>query len=212
MKHIYYFFYILIITITATSAQASSHDDIFEEVILAKVQTHYTVSEKQNGLFEITAEGRDSASGLYISDPENIENFLPNYPEIEWSWRIDEFQKNADITIKGKDDYAASLQFVFQQKGLFARPIVLVYAWVGDTTPIGTVIKSPRAPNNFRTIIVGNKLSGTHKFLSYNRNIHEDYKNAYGQYPSTDLMSFGIFTDNDQTGDPVKAIYRLQKN
>lgn len=47
-------------------------------------------------------------------------------------------------------------------------------------------------------------------WLAYKRNIIEDYQLAYGEKPDKDLYSIGVFTDNDQTQEPVKAAYELK--
>lgn len=74
----------------------------------------------------------------------------------------------------------------------------------------GSVVNSPRAPNNFSTIVLDNQDSPLMNWLEYKRNIIKDYELAYGENPAKTLYTIGVFTDNDQTQEPVKASYYLK--
>ncbi|MEM7027105.1 MAG: DUF3047 domain-containing protein [Pseudomonadota bacterium] len=184
----------------------------FTHIILGDAPTRYILNQNNDDYIEVTALGELSASGLYLDITELKDTYINDYPNFSWSWRVDKYQSDADISIKGKDDYAASLHFVFGKKSLFSKPKVLAYAWVGNDEEIGSVISSPRAKNHFRTIVLENKNSPLEEFLTYERNLIEDFKLAYGMYPEKALSSFGLFTDNDQTSEEVKSIYRIYIN
>lgn len=156
----------------------------------------------------IEAIGQNSASGLYTESPVD---FMDDSMNFSWAWQVDEIQPSADLTSDKTDDYGASFQFVFGEYGLFSTPKVLNYSWVGNDAEIGSVINSPRSAENFRNIIIDNASSALNKKVSHTRNLREDFKLAYGEYPEEEISGFGVFTDNDQTGEPVKAIYYLKK-
>lgn len=190
----------------ATDKQPS----IFQSVILGNKATRYIINEKNDQnlrSFEITAEGDNSASGLYVDNPIPL---LPDYPSFEWSWLVTKLQDKANIAVKEKEDFAASIQFIFGKKSLLAKPKILNYAWVGNNAEIGSVIKSPRIENHFRTIILNNETTVKQSPQTHKRDLLEDYKKAYGEYPTKELSVFGVFTDNDQTGQTVKALYQIK--
>ena len=160
----------------------------------------------QDQKFIIDAEGQDSASGLFVPDP----NICLDNDQLAWSWRVDQIQLSADITVEEKEDFAASLIVLFGKPGLFSKPKGLIYAFANTDLPEGSIVNSPRAPDNFRTIVLENQDSPLKNWLQYKRNIIKDYELAYGETPDKDLYTIGVFTDNDQTQEPVKASYHLQ--
>ena len=174
-------------------------------VTLGESDTKYSFRD-QDEKFIIDAEGQDSASGLFVPDP----NICLNQDQLAWSWRVDQIQPTADITVEEKEDFAAALIILFGKPGLFSKPKGLIYAFANTDLPEGSVVNSPRAPDNFRTIVLENKDSPLMNWLQYKRNIIKDYELAYGKTPDKDLYTIGVFTDNDQTQEPVKASYYLQ--
>ena len=99
---------------------------------------------------------------------------------------------------------------LFGKPGLFSKPKGLIYAFANTDLPKESVVNSPRAPDNFRTIVLENKDSSLMTWLEQERNIIKDYQQAYGELPDKDLYTIGVFTDNDQTLEPVNASYSLQ--
>ena len=186
-------------------AQAYDINNLFQHVILSETPTSYNIIEK-NEEIEISAIGQNSASGLYLKDPLN---YLPDYPSFSWLWKVDEIQISSNLSEKENEDFAASLQFIFGKKTLISKPTVLTYAWTGMDSENETVIKSPRIPDNFRTIIVDNNMSPLSMWKMHKRDIREDYKLAFGEYPKQKLTALGIFTDNDQTKENVKSHYKI---
>ena len=185
----------------ATNAQENE----LKPITFGDHATQYSIYQQGKKII-IEAEGQDSASGLFVSNPEIC---LDNN-QLFWSWRVDQIQDTADITVEDKEDFAASLFIIFGKPGVFSQPKVLIYAFANTDLPQGSVVSSPRAPDNFRTIVLENKESPLMSWLQYERNIIEDYELVYGEMPEKMLHTIGIFTDNDQTQEPVKASYNLQ--
>ena len=129
---------------------------------------------------------------------------------LSWSWQVNKIQPTADITVEEKEDFAAGIMILFGKPGLFSKPKGLIYAFTNTDLAPDSVVNSPRAPDNFRTIVVENQDSPLMSWLKEERNIVEDYQLAYGELPDKDLYTIGVFTDNDQTLEPVEASYYLQ--
>lgn len=167
--------------------------------------TEYSFDNLDNRLI-INAIGQDSASGLFIEKPETcLED-----NKLSWSWKVDRIQPTADITVEEKEDFAASLLIIFGKPSLFSKPKGLIYAFANTDLPMNSVVNSPRAPDNFRTIVLDNNQSPLMDWQQYKRDIIEDYKLVYGEIPDKTLHTIGVFTDNDQTKEPVKASYDLE--
>ena len=73
--------------------------------------------------------------------------------------------------------------------------------------PVGTVISSPNDPDRVRTMILGNKTTPLTQWVQENRNFVDDYREAFGTLPDKPLRTVGIFTDNDNTQEPVTSYY-----
>lgn len=191
-----------IFLIPASRANIKQHE--LMAITFGESDTEYSF-RNQDQKFIIDAKGKDSASGLFIPDP----NICLDNDQLAWSWRVDQIQATADITMEEKEDFAASLIILFGKPGLFSKPKGLIYAFTNTELPKGSVVNSPRAPDNFRTIVLENQDSPLMNWLAYKRNIIEDYELAYGETPNKSLYTIGIFTDNDQTQEPVQASYNL---
>lgn len=188
---------------TAVISHAQKNE--LKSVTFGEGDTLYSFQNQNNQLI-INAVGQDSASGLFVSKPE----ICLNENQLSWSWKVDRLQPTADITVKDKEDFAASLLIIFGKPGLFSKPKGLIYAFINTHLPQGSVVNSPRAPDNFRTIVLDNNQSPLMNWLRYERDIIADYQLAYGEAPNKSLHSIGVFTDNDQTKEPVKASYNLE--
>jgi hypothetical protein len=45
------------------------------------------------------------------------------------------------------------------------------------------------------------------RWVTERRNLYEDYKRVYGHYPQKNPKAIALFTDNDQTKEPVIGYY-----
>ena len=196
----------MLLTIFLSTAIVShARENELKSVTFGEEDTEYSFQTKNNQLI-INAVGRDSASGLFVFEPKTC----LNNNEISWSWKVDRIQPTADITVEEKEDFAASVLIIFGEPSLLSKPKGLIYAFANTNLPLGSVVNSPRAPKNFRTIIIDNKESPLMNWSQYQRDIIADYKLAYGEAPDKNLYTIGVFTDNDQTKEPVEASYILE--
>ena len=188
-----------------TAIVCHAKENQLKSVTFGDRDTKYSLRNEEQKLI-IDAVGRESASGLFVADPETC----LKSDRLSWSWRVDKIQPTADITVEEKEDFAAAVMILFGKPGLFSKPKGLIYAFINTDLAPGSIVDSPRAPDNFRTIVIENNDSPLMSWLEEERNIIDDYQLAYGEVPDKDLYTIGVFTDNDQTLEPVNASYYLQ--
>ena len=202
-KSYLYSLFLTILFSAGVNAQENDPNQL-KSVTFGDSDTKYLLRQ-QNQKLIIEAIGRESASGLFVIDPQTC----LQSDRLSWSWRVDKIQPTADITIAEQEDFAAAIMVLFGKPGLFSKPKGLIYAFTNTDLPPNSVVNSPRAPDNFRTIVLDNQDSPLMDWLDWERNIIDDYQLAYGELPSKDLHTIGVFTDNDQTLEPVAASYDL---
>ncbi|SPP63266.1 DUF3047 domain-containing protein [Nitrospira lenta] len=180
-------------------------------------QTEY-VLVKDGGQVVVKAVSEASASGLTKEVTINPKD----YPIIHWRWKIENLLKQSDVSRKDGDDYPARLYITFAYdsdrvslgrklkytagRALFGDiPIgALNYIWE-TKTPVGTIIEN--AYTDFaRMIVVESGPSRVGLWVEEERNIYEDYKNAFGEEPSL-INGVAIMSDTDNTKERAVAFY-----
>lgn len=157
-----------------------------------------------NGVTAIRAIGRDSASGLYRETAYRIKE----HPWLEWAWRVDQLQRTADISRKSHEDFAGAIFLIFGRPSMLNRDVpTLAYVWTSDLLPRGAVVDSPHHPGSVRSVVV--RSGGRHlgQWVRERRNVLQDFREAFGQDPPETVEMVALFTDNDQTGEPVVTYY-----
>lgn len=168
-------------------------------------ETEYRIASA-DGQIGIRATGRVSASGLY----QWVEVNPLQCPILEWTWRVEKLQPSANLYNKESEDVAASLFLAFGDPGFITAPIpvpTLRYVWTNERVPVETVVNNPYLPDTVRSIVVQ---SGTHNlgtWVTERRNLLEDFRRAFGDPPKDTIQRIALFTDNDQTEEPVVAYY-----
>ncbi len=76
------------------------------------------------------------------------------------------------------------------------------YLWSRNRRP-GNIIRDPSDPRQKLIVIEGGK-EKLGKWLSYERNLYEDFKNLYDEEPRR-LIYIGILNDTDQTGQKATS-------
>ena len=159
-----------------------------------------------NGQLGIRAIGRKSASGLI----RRINVDPGKCPIIEWSWSVTRIQPGADLRVKEAEDVAASVFLMFGDPGFLfdPKPVpTLRYVWTNSRLPLDTIIDNPYLPGIVRSVVVesGNKRVGS--WVIERRNMSQDFEKAFGYPPKKNIQAIALFTDNDQTLQPVEAYY-----
>ena len=161
-----------------------------------------------DGRLAIRAEPSGSASGLIrriAIDPSRC-------PVLEWSWRVERLQQGADLRLKEADDVAASIHLLFGEPQALSNPLpTLRYVWTNGQLAHGAVVDSPTRPGTVFSVVVENGDARLGAWVTERRNIRADFWRAFGRAPGAPVSAIAIFTDNDQTGEPVVAHYGLAR-
>ena len=167
--------------------------------------TEYRLSIEDAQL-AVCAIGHESASGLI----RRVEFDHSRCGVMEWAWRIDTLQADADIREKEREDVAASLFLLFGDPGFIVDPDpvpTLRYVWTNEWVPVETVVANPYLPETVRNIVVESGPSKVGQWVIERRNVREDFEKAFGYQPQEAVQAFALFTDNDQTKQTVRACY-----
>ena len=159
-----------------------------------------------DGRLAIRAEGTGSASGVI----RRIEVDPARCPVLEWEWRVERMQAAADLRTKEGDDVAAALFLMFGDPGslLDPEPVpTLRYVWTNRRVPVGAIIANPYMPEMVKNVVVESGGANLCEWVRETRNVADDFRRAFGQAPPDTIEAFALFTDNDQTKQPVTAYY-----
>jgi len=180
-------------------------------------QTAYELV-KDGGVTIVKAVSNASASGLIkpvVIDPKE-------YPIVRWRWKIDNVLQHSDVALKEGDDFPARLYITFEYdadkvsfgkklrfkagRALFGDIPVAALNYIWETkTPVGTIVEN--AYTDFAKMVIIE--SGTQKvgiWIDEERNIYEDYKNAFGEEPPM-INGVAIMSDTDNTKEQATAYY-----
>ena len=180
--------------------------------------TDYRLVE-EDGKVVVKATAHASASGLMrrvTIDPKE-------YPILRWRWKAANVLEKADIHRKEGDDYAARIYIAFQYdpaklsvseriKYGIARALhgehpphaVLNYLWASKA-PVGLVVPNAYT-DRAMMIVVQSGVENLNAWVEEERNIYEDYKNAFKEEPPM-ISGVAIMTDTDNTGESATAYY-----
>lgn len=161
-------------------------------------ETRY-VLVSEDGKPAIQAVGQQSSSGLY----KKITYPLSEYPWLEWEWKLETVHKTADLKIKEKEDMALGVFVIFSRPWLPWKTRSIAYVWTGANHWPGQIVMRPHHP--YFVLEAGEEKRG--RWITERRNLYEDYKRVYGEYPEKNPKAIALFTDNDQTMEPVVGYY-----
>ena len=167
--------------------------------------TDYRIASSQDRL-SIRAEGQRSASGLVL--PVDFDAEL--CPYLEWEWRVEVLQESASLFDKNLEDVAASIFVMFGDPGSFAAPRAvptLRYVWTTGRVQEETIVDSPYLPGVVRSIVVQGGIVSPLAWEREKRDLVADFQAAFGKLPPDRVQAIALFTDNDQTQEPVVAHY-----
>ena len=174
---------------------------------------------KEDDRTVIRARATASASGLV--HPLDLDTSV--YRLLHWHWKVDELITKADNTQKNTEDAPVRLvvsfdgdmgkldfsdQMFFDQIKAFTGQqlpyATLMYIWE-NRVPKGTVIPN-RHTSRIKMVVAE---SGREKLGAWQEQVHnvyEDFRRAFGEEPGR-IISIGIMTDTDNTGENVHAFY-----
>jgi hypothetical protein len=97
---------------------------------------------------------------------------------------------------------------LFGRPGLFNKDVLtLTYVWTSAKHAPGSIVASVRQPSTTRHVIVRSGPNPRAAWVMERRNVIEDFRQAFGREPPDRVRIIALFTDNDQTGEPVEAAY-----
>ena len=136
-----------------------------------------------------------------------------------WRWRAESGPPATDLTVKGGDDRAIALYFVFAKDDAAARAAkgsislgsamwwssgaALVYVW-GGIGAKNAAVASPHMGSSGKLILrqPGNLADG--KWQPERADLAADFRRAFGREPGP-LVGIAVSSDNDDTGTSTKA-------
>jgi hypothetical protein len=142
---------------------------------------------------------------------------IKQYPVIKWDWRIHAIPSGGNEKIKSRNDSAAAIYVVFPKNIIpflswqYQPANWIKYVW-SSTLPVGTVVS--REFSRFglnlykgRYVVVASGEKDLKKWLTFKRNVKEDYKRFFGEEPKYNPIVIGILTDANNTKSQAAADY-----
>ena len=83
----------------------------------------------------------------------------------------------------------------------------LAYVWTSARIPEGSIIDSPHHSGWTRNLVLRSGEKQLAQWVRERRNVINDFRQAFGREPPATVEVIALFTDNDQTGEPVEAFY-----
>jgi len=147
----------------------------------------------------------------------NIQWDLYSYPYISWDWRVGILPNGGNEYPGHANDSAAGIYVVFQTKSIpyakwqYQPANWIKYVW-STTLPVGTVITKKVSKMGMdlyegRYIVVASGYNNLGKWITYKRNVVEDYQNTFGVKPVYKAIVIGILTDSNKTKSRAVADY-----
>ena len=168
------------------------------------------VDFRAEGASRLTLRADKGASVIWRGLDENL------WParSAQWRWRVETSVPATDLTIKGKDDRALALYFVFARDEAAARSAkgsssltsamwwssgaALVYVWGGNASP-GAVLPSPHMGTSGKLLVRQIATRADGKWVSEKADLAADFRRAFGREPGP-LVGIAISSDSDDTG------------
>jgi hypothetical protein len=179
-------------------------DENWEQLGFGRGQTTYEQSKASLGT-TIRATGNHSASILY----RVFEGIDLSCGRLQWDWFVAKLQTTSNLRQKGRDDVGASILVSFGDPGAFRDiPVpILKYVWANEKHSKNDIIIGPYQTRYVRTIIVRTGAATGNSLVRETRELVRDYQEAFGEPPDDKIHAIGLFTDNDDTREPITAHY-----
>jgi hypothetical protein len=158
------------------------------------------------------SEGQSALQRLIRIDPRD-------HPMLEWSWRVPRLPRSpatpsprARLMIAFHGD-ASKLDIEQRMHLRMAKAMTggkglpyasLVYVWQ-EGKKADSVFQSPFS-ERVRMVSLGAGEGRLDRWLTFRRNVREDYRRAFGEEPG-DIVGVAIYTDIDNDGRPGLAYY-----
>lgn len=127
-------------------------------------------------------------------------------PILKWNWRIHNIPVGGDEDSSSKNDVAASVYVVFNtSRFLFQEvPVSIRYTW-SSSHPVGSEFSKLRGRQ--RIMVLGSGDDNTGEWLTFERNLVDDYEHFFGKKPPRKPIALLILSASDDTRSFTKADY-----
>lgn len=167
--------------------------------------------QKEGGNTFLRYEGtRAKHMGLPLVDEEkdNIYNInLYETPVLSWKVRAHKLPKNANEKSSDRNDSVASIYVVFDMGriALFKKvPKSIRYTW---SSTLGKGETGSKLFGNQQIIVVESGEEKMGRWVTFERNLIEDYRRMFGDDPPKHPLAILILSDGDSTDSYVRADY-----
>ncbi|MEP7157709.1 MAG: DUF3047 domain-containing protein [Betaproteobacteria bacterium] len=184
-----------------------------------KRKTEYHLVRDVDGTVVVRAVADGAASGII----RQVDIDTRATPWLSWRWRVPTIISGADNTDRSREDSPARVvvafegdpgKLDFEEKAIAARvkaltgsemPYATLMYILENQLPVNEVIES-RHTTRINMVVVETGKSRSGKWITFARNIADDYRRIYGEEPGH-VRSIGILTDTDNTGEKTSAYY-----
>lgn len=127
---------------------------------------------------------------------------LKETPILEWTWKASKLPTGGDVRHKDTTDIAAQLYIIWPRFPALLRSRIIGYVW-DATTPAATMVKSEKTGTvTFIVLRSGTKDLG--KWLTERRNVAEDYRDIFGEFPENPA-AITISIDSNDTHSTAES-------
>ena len=150
----------------------------------------------------------------------NLKWDIKTHPYLNWEWRVRIIPDGGNENNSDLNDSAAGLYVVYQTKSIplaswqYQPANWIKYVW-SSTLPVGTVIprKITKAGFNIegRYVVVATGKKDLGKWITFKRNVVDDYQKFFGAKPPYKSVMIGILTDSNNTKSKAEADYGVIK-
>jgi hypothetical protein len=144
---------------------------------------------------------------LINGDKHNIYDInIYKTPVLSWKVRAYSLPDNASEDDKDRNDAVASVYVVFDMGHVLFKkvPKTIRYTW-SSTLKEGTELS--KFFSNQKIVVVESGMDRIGNWVTFERNIVEDYRRLFGDNPPKNPIAILILSDGDSTGSYVKADY-----
>jgi len=170
--------------------------------------------EQQKYKYRVLQEGSNKylhyqgTKAMHLNFPLRNRKNLNIYktPILSWRVRVDKIPENANEDDDNRNDSAASIYVVFDLGHILFKkvPKSIRYSW-SSTLSKGTQLT--KLFGNQKIIVVQSGTKETGKWVTFKRNIVEDYRRLFGDDPPKKPLAILILSDGDSTGNRSVADY-----
>lgn len=167
----------------------------------------------EDGIRAVKLQSRGNLTFL----EKRVDIDLKRFPVVSWKWKVENILDGIDERSPEEDDHPIRIFFVLdpdtekQSLGFRLKRFLYLdrahghpmggrfteYLW-SSHLQTGDIIEDPRKPHQKLMVIEGGT-GNLGRWLSYKRNLYEDFKNLYRDEPRR-LIFIGVLNDTDQTG------------